>query len=96
METTTDGKCPVCRGELPIHNAGCPLVELGLGPTGEFPEGKLRSDDEGEIQIAIGTHNGNVIIDFGGPVAWIGLPPAQAIAVGEAIIERARSLKDGT
>ena len=52
----------------------------GLGPTGQYPYGKLNPDDEGEIRIAIAhdPHNRTVVIDFGKPVAWIGLPPQHA------------------
>lgn len=66
----------------------------GLGATGEFPEGKIREDDEGEIRLAIAADpgSGNVIIDFGTAVTWLGLPPTQAIQFGQSLIEKGRSL----
>lgn len=49
-----------------------------LGPTGEFPEGKLNEGDEGELRFAVYRRSGNVILDFGKPLAWVGLPPNTA------------------
>ncbi len=46
-----------------------------LGPTGEYPEGKLNSDDEGEFQIAIGAVEGLVKIHFGTPLVWLAMDP---------------------
>ena len=48
------------------------------GPTGLFPEGKLTEDDQGEIAMAVGHKDGKVIIEFGTPVAWVGMNPIQA------------------
>lgn len=56
-----------------------------LGPTGNFPQGKLKSDDEGEIKIGVTNDKGKVIIDFGKPVAWIGFDPAQAKEIGRLL-----------
>ena len=36
-----------------------------LGPTGRFPDGKLTSNDEGEIAFAVGVLKGKVIVNFG-------------------------------
>lgn len=63
-----------------------------IGPTGEFPEGKLNENDEGEILVAVGTEDGNVVITFGKRIKWVGLPPKEAVALAEAIIERARMI----
>jgi len=59
------------------------------GPTGKFPEGKLTPGDEGELNIGITTYNGNVIINFGKQISWIGLPPETAVKVAQAIIDKA-------
>ena len=63
-----------------------------FGPTGKFPLGKLTDDDEGELRIGITTSKGNVVIDFGKNITWIGMPPEQAIQFGELIIKRAKEL----
>ena len=61
-----------------------------LGATGDFPEGKLNGADEGGLRFAIGEEGGNVIIKFGSPVAWLGMPPEQAVAMAELLIRKAR------
>ena len=67
------------------------------GPTGDYPDGKLNADDEGGIAVAIAydPNNDTVHIDFGKPVAWIALPPSQAVAFAELIIHHALRGKNG-
>jgi hypothetical protein len=64
-----------------------------LGPTGQFPQGKLNPDDEGELQIAIGQENGKVVVKFGKKVAWIGLDADGALGFASAITEHAMAIK---
>lgn len=64
-----------------------------LGATGRFPQGKLNKDDEGEIRLAIGHENGKVIIDFGKPVAWIGMNPQEAIEFAAMIFQHVRECR---
>jgi hypothetical protein len=66
-----------------------------LGPTGDFPHGKLNADDEGALNIAISRENGVVRIDFGEPTAWIGLPPELALEFASVIVKHALALKHG-
>lgn len=61
-----------------------------LGRTGDFPHGKLNGSDEGGIRFAIGEDGDNVVINFGTPVAWLGMPPEQAVALAEMLIAKAR------
>jgi len=58
-----------------------------LGATGEFPEGKLTEHDEGEIVFRVGSHQGKVVIEFGTPVAWLGMTPQQALRLA-GLLER--------
>jgi hypothetical protein len=62
-----------------------------VGATGEFPEGKLNSADEGALQFKIGHSNDHVILDFGTPVSWIGIDPVNAVALAQSLIEHARA-----
>lgn len=57
---------------------------------GEYPDGKLRQDDEGAIAVAIGHERGRVTIQFPKPVAWIGFTPEEAIEIAETLVEHAR------
>lgn len=61
-----------------------------LGKTGEFPFGKVSPDDEGELEFAVGAKDGNVFLDFGTPVTWIGLPAQQAADLASLLLRHAR------
>ena len=65
-----------------------------FGATGKFPEGKLGPDDEGELTLGIAADpkNNIVRIEFGKPVAWVGLPPDKAIQFANVIIAKAATL----
>ena len=60
-----------------------------VGATGNFPQGQLTKADEGEIQFMVGAKNDKVILQFGTPVAWMGMTPEQAIDLGEMLIQKA-------
>lgn len=60
-----------------------------LGPTGKFPQGKLNANDEGELAFQIGSLEGNVILEFGGPVHWVGLPPKLAREMAAMLVKHA-------
>ena len=64
-----------------------------LGATGKFPEGQLNKNDEGELKIGITKFGGNVIIDFGKQIAWIGFSPDQAIELAKVITRHAIEIK---
>jgi hypothetical protein len=71
------------------------LEQMGqkLGPTGDFPEGKLTPNDEGGIQFAVGVVEGKIVLNFNSPVAWVGMMPDQALLLGQTLIKNARKLK---
>jgi hypothetical protein len=61
-----------------------------LGPTGDFPHGKLFGDDQGGINVALRRFTAPdgrrmVRIDFGKPVDWLALPREQALAFAAVI-----------
>ena len=74
----------VCRGE-------CGQV-IDLGATGEFPDGKITDHDAGGLALSIGfdSDSNNIIIDFGTPVAWLGMTPEDAIDFAEYLIQCAK------
>ena len=65
-----------------------------IGPTGKFPRGRLNKYDEGELRIAVAADPKKrvVVINFDTPVAWIAMPPAEAVQLAETIIANARKL----
>ncbi len=63
-----------------------------LGATLRLPEGLLTKEDEGELRLAVGQRDGNVVIDFGKSVAWIGLPKPTALSFAQSIRAKAEAL----
>ncbi|KKL69898.1 hypothetical protein LCGC14_2110350 [marine sediment metagenome] len=56
----------------------------------EHPDGHLKGiDDEGQTALAVGVTQGNVIIQFGKPLHWLGLPPDEARMLGRSLIAKA-------
>jgi hypothetical protein len=66
-----------------------------FGATGKFPQGRVHTSDEGELQFGIATdrEHGVVVLNFGNPVAWLGLPPAHARQIAAALIKHAEELE---
>lgn len=64
---------------------------MGLGATGNYPNGKLDEHDEGEIKIAITADTANKIVsvDFGKSVTWIGFTPDQARELADMLTDKA-------
>lgn len=58
-----------------------------------YPRGKLIEEDEGVLQLRVFEYEGEVVIDFGKMVSWIGMGPEQAEQFGQMIIDRARVVK---
>lgn len=81
----------------PIPDAVAQALKQPLiGATGEHPHGKLNPHDEGGIQFAVGVKDGKVCLDFGTPVAWLGMNPGDALALASSLIEHARKAARGT
>ncbi len=64
---------------------------IKLGRTEAFPDGKIDETDEGELRIAVSFTGGIVRIDFGTPVAWIGLSANGAKELAAALMKYASS-----
>jgi len=88
---------PVGRNEPCLCGSGlkfkkcCLTGKPKLGATGDFPLGKMNNDDEGGLKLGV-THTKDpamVILNFGTPVAWLGLTPKQARSLGLLLIKRA-------
>lgn len=60
-----------------------------FGATGRHPRGKLNDDDEGELRLGITHKGGKVILDFGKPVAWLGLDPSDARSLAAMLNQHA-------
>ena len=64
---------------------------MGLGATGQFPQGQLNQTDEGEIKLAVGLEGSKVVLNFGKPVAWVGLDADQARQLAGSLLDKARA-----
>ena len=64
-----------------------------LGPTGTFPHGKVRADDQGGLMIAVTAHEGVVYIDFGVEVKWVGMDASTARGVAASLVEFANKVE---
>jgi hypothetical protein len=62
-----------------------------FGATGQFPQGKIDDSDEGELRLGVvyDRLNGIVRVQFGKPVAWLGLPPSQATEFAMLLLKNA-------
>ena len=69
------------------------MEEKKLGATGDFPDGKLTPDDEGEMVLAVSSNRDArlVAMNFGEkPVKWFAIPPEQALEIADALIAAAK------
>lgn len=60
-----------------------------LGPTGDYPSGRLVPHDEGGLMFGLTVFNGRVIFDFGKPIRSIGFTREGALELAELIKQRA-------
>lgn len=72
-----------------------PWNKREFGATGKFPQGHLNDDDEGELKMGVAYDklNGIVHVEFGKKVAWIGLPPPQAIEFAKLLLRNVGAKK---
>jgi len=66
-----------------------------LGATGNFPDGKLTDNDEGEIRFAVAILKGKVVINFGEPITSLGMSRVQARKLGQLLIRIAAPKEAG-
>lgn len=67
-----------------------------LGPTGDFPDGKLSENDKGALNFAIGQDHGFVAMAFGADICGLWLEPQDAVRVALALIQKAREVAKAT
>lgn len=68
-----------------------PWNKRPFGATGTFPQGVLNDDDQGALKLGVAWDNaaGIVRIEFGKPVAGLGLGPPQAFQLAQLILRHA-------
>jgi len=70
-------------------------LQQQLGATGEYPDGKSREDDEGEIKLAVraNVEKGLIGMEFGKPVAWVMFKAEEARNLAEVLIANAERVE---
>lgn len=68
-----------------------PWNKRPVGALGTFSHGKVNDDDQGDLRMAVTFDpvDGIVRVEFGKPVAWLGLPPDQARVLGQLLLKHA-------
>lgn len=66
-----------------------------IGPTGDYPQGKLNEDDEGGLGILVATDigSGTVRIQFGKRISWLGMDVETASELAAAIVRCCLEIK---
>jgi len=69
-----------------------------IGPTGQFPYGKLDANDEGELAVAIAAdpRHGVIRFEFGKAVSFLALPAGHALQLASILIAKAEELDRST
>lgn len=72
-----------------------PWNKRPVGATGTFSQGALNDDDQGDLRLGVAYDklDGIVRVEFGKPVAWLGLPPPQAIEFAKLILKHSGASK---
>lgn len=65
-----------------------------FGATGRYPFGRLNADDEGELAIgvAVDKAQGVIVLAFGKPISWMGLPSEKAREMAKLLSQKADEL----
>jgi hypothetical protein len=69
-----------------------------LGATGLFPRGKIDRLDEGQIKFAIAADHATntILVNFGKPIAWMGLTGDEALEISDSLRDKALEIKTGS
>lgn len=92
---TIDDRAICFNGRFPTAQemlAFKPWHKLKLGATNKYPYGKISTDDEGEIRLAVGHDRDFVHVQFGKPIAWLSLPSSEAKELGSLLLNHAKEV----
>lgn len=90
-----DDRVLTFRGEWPAIEellAFKTWTQSPLGATNRHPRGKFDASDEGELKLAVFVKEGTVVMDFGKPVAWMGLDARSAREMAALLTKHADTL----
>jgi hypothetical protein len=77
-----------------INELAHEFAQVKPGETGNFPDGKVAEDDEGELRMGVGvdTKNKLVVMDFGKAIKWFALNKEQTLELAGTLVNHASSL----
>lgn len=58
----------------------------------KFPRGKLSDDDEGELAMGVAVQDKTILVNFGKPVAWLGLDHDTAVSLARLLLKNAEKI----
>ena len=64
-----------------------------LGATGQFPDGKVSPQDDGELTFSVVGTKEHIVLQFGGPVTWMAISPEMAFALALSLLTISREVK---
>ena len=92
MQTAFSGPDSAAEQISLLHDRINQLLGKTIGPTGEFPDGKLCEDEPGALTIEV-THTNNAVeIHLGAVVSWLALPQSNALQFAMVIRKHALQL----
>lgn len=98
---TLDDRAITFEGEWPDPQALLgfqPWNKRHLGATGRFSMPALNESDQGELKMGVAYDklDGLVRVEFGKPVAWLAMPPEDAVAFAQSLLRHAASGSNGS
>lgn len=58
----------------------------------QYPDGKIHESDDGKLSMEVIEIEDNVVIDFGKPVVWFGMPLDYAVELALILIQHAKKI----
>jgi hypothetical protein len=63
-----------------------------IGPTKQYPHGKLNPEDRGELAVGVRVEKGMIVVDFGTDLSWVALTPESAIEFATVLLAKANAM----
>lgn len=70
--------------------------EAVVGLTDKYPNGRIDPLDKGELEMAMGVHQGVLVLDFGTAVKWCAFTKEQALDLAKIITKQAETIDDAS
>lgn len=68
------------------------MMAKKIGPTKQYPHGKLNPADRGEIVVGVRVEKDKIVVDFGTDLSWVALTPESAIEFATVLLAKANAM----